>query len=79
MVVDRKTNFFLEKDGFGVKNHLFLRENQKNNLFGVWPHSVSVFLVFRFSLGKSWFPSQNHLFLGKSWFSCPEPSFLGKS
>ena len=30
MVLDQKTNFFLGKDGFGPKNQLFPRKNQKN-------------------------------------------------
>ena len=32
MVLDRKTNFFLGKNGFGQENQLFPRENQRNHL-----------------------------------------------
>ena len=86
MVLDRKTNFFLGKRWFGRENlgkrwfwrekPYFPRENKKNHLFGVWPHSVSkdvFFLVFPrkklvfhaktiFSQEKVGFPVQNHLF-----------------
>ena len=43
----------------GQKKQLFPRENQKSNLFGVWPYSFPkdgfFFLIFWFFLGKSWF------------------------
>ena len=51
-----KPSFSKEKVGFPVQNHFFPRKNQKNHLFGVWPHSVSkdgfFFWFFWFSLGK---------------------------
>ena len=51
-----KPSFSWEKVGFSAENHLFPRENQKNHLFGVWPHSVSKdgffgFLVFPRKVG----------------------------
>ena len=97
MVLGRKTNFFLEKDGFGQKNQFFLRkkmvlgrknqlfprENQKNHLFGVWPHSFPKdvffgFLVFPrkklvFLPKTIFFPRKKLVFLSKTIF------FLGKS
>ena len=90
MVLDRKTNFFLGKRWFGRENlgkrwfwrekPYFPRENKKNHLFGVWPHSVSKDVFFWFSLGKSWFftpkpffPRKKLVFLSKTIF------FLGKT
>ena len=36
-----KPSFPLEKVGLSAQNHLFPREDKKNNLLGVLPHSVS--------------------------------------
>ena len=89
MVLDKKTNFFLgkswfsvekptfsqEKDGFGAKNQLFPRENQKT-IFLEFGHKVSQKMVFLvFPRKKLVFRSKTIFFLGKSWFFGPEPSF----
>ena len=61
MVLDRKTNFFLgqrwfvrktnfseRKDGFGVKNHLFPRENQKPSFWCLAVSKDGFFCFFGF-------------------------------
>ena len=90
MVLDQKTNGFPgkrwfsvekptsseEKDGFGAKNQLFHRENQKKTIFLEFGHigfPKDVFFVF--PRKKLVFQHKTIFFLGKSWFFGPKPSF----
>ena len=85
MVLGRKTNVFLGKNGFGVKNQFFPRkkigkenqllQNQKQHFF--WGNNTAKVhkdVLFGFSVGKKLvFLPKTIFFLGKSWLFCPKP------
>ena len=80
MVFPSKTVFLLGRSWFFHRTPFFPRENKKNIESGCWVFQDIVFF-FGFSLGKSWFFAQIHLFfLGKNLcFRKKRIFLLGKS